>query len=120
MDFPKSTQRMYDLIKRSEKPGIMFLSGDIHCAELMKNSSSSLNYPIYEFTSSGLTHGHWGPGIKENAYKIQNPFCAINYGLMTINWKEPVSLKVEMKDIQNFTAQEITIFLDDLKFKASE
>lgn len=119
-DFPASVKRMYDIIKRSEKPGIMFLSGDIHCGELMKNASSYLNYPIYEFTSSGLTHAHWGPGIKKNAYKIQNPFCSLNYGLMTINWKEPVSIKVELKDVQNFTAQEVTIYLDDLKLKNPE
>lgn len=119
-DFPASVKRMYDVIKRSQKPGIMFMSGDIHCGELMVNSSSYLNYPIYEFTSSGLTHAHWGPGIKKNAYKLKNPFCSLNYGLMTINWKEPVSVKVEIKDIQNFTAQEVTIYLDDLKVKTQE
>jgi len=115
--FPASTRRMYDLIKRSRKPGVIFLSGDIHCAEMMKDGSSSLNYPLYEFTSSGLTHAHWGPGIKKNAYKIQNPFCALNYGLITINWNEPASVKIEIKDIQNFTAQETTLFLEDLKVK---
>lgn len=116
-DFPRSVQRMNSIIKQSEKPGIVFISGDIHCAEMMKNADPTFNYPIYEFTSSGLTHAHWGPGIKKNKFKLQNPYCGINYGLITINWAEPVSIKVELRDIQNFTAQELTIYLDDLKKK---
>lgn len=38
--------------------GVIFLSGDVHYAEKMKVdvNCSDLGYPVYEFTSSGLTH----------------------------------------------------------------
>ena len=117
LQFPASVKRMHDLIRTSKTPGIIFLSGDIHCGEMMVNNSPDLPYPLYEFTSSGLTHAHWGPGIKRNSYKIRNPFCGRNFGLMTINWNEPVSIKVELRDIQDFVNQEITIYLDDLRKK---
>lgn len=117
LQFPRSVKRMYELIRSSAVPGVIFLSGDIHCGEMMVNNSADLPYPIYEFTSSGLTHGHWGPGVKRNSYKIRNPFCGRNYGLITINWNEPVSLKVELRDIQDFVNQEITIYLEDLRKK---
>ncbi len=113
--YPKSQKRMYDLIKASKTQGVIFLSGDIHCAEMMQNTSTELNYPLYEFTSSGLTHAHWSPKINKNKYKIQKPFCGLNYGLITVNWNNPIVIKVEIKDIQNFTVQEKTLYLDDLK-----
>lgn len=115
--YPKSLKRMYEVIKKSKKPGVIFLSGDIHCAEMMTNNASDLNYPLYEFTSSGLTHAHQSPKINSNKYKIQKPFCGLNYGLITINWNSPVAIKIEIKDIQNFTIQEQTLYLDDLKAK---
>lgn len=115
--YPKAEKRMYQIIKDSKKPGIIFLSGDIHCAEMMQNTSSELNYPIYEFTASGMSHAHTGPKINSNKYKIQKPFCNLNYGLITIKWNAPVTIKVEIKDIQNFTVQEKTIYLDDLQIK---
>lgn len=115
--FPASVKRMHNLIQSLNVSGVIFLSGDIHCGEMMVNTSSELPYPLYEFTSSGITHGHWGPGIKKNSFKIRNPFCGRNYGLITINWNDPVSIKVELRDIQDFVNQEITIYLDDLRKK---
>jgi alkaline phosphatase D len=115
--YPKSQKKMYEIIKTSRKPGIMFLSGDIHCSEMSVNSSSDLNYPIYDFTSSGLTHSHLSPKIYKNSYKIQKAVCSLNYGLITIKWTDPISIKVEMKDIQNFTSQEKIIYLEDLTAK---
>jgi alkaline phosphatase D len=115
--YPKSQKRMYEIIKSSKKPGIIFLSGDIHCSEMMQNTSSELNYPLYEFTSSGLTHSHLSAQIYKNSYKIQKAVCSLNYGLITIKWTDPITIKVEMKDIQNFTSQEKTLYLDDLMVK---
>lgn len=115
--YPKSQKRMYDLIKTSKKPGIFFLSGDIHCAEMSVNNSTDLNYPIYDFTSSGMTHAHLSPKIFKNSYKIQKASCILNYGLITIKWSDPISIKVEFKDIQNFTIQEKTMYLEDLTVK---
>lgn len=115
--YPKSQKRMYELISKSKKPGIIFLSGDIHCAEMSVNNSTELNYPIYDFTSSGLTHAHLSAKIYKNSYKIKKASCNLNYGLITINWNNPITIKVQLKDIQNFVLQEKTIYLDDLTAK---
>jgi alkaline phosphatase D len=115
--YPKAEKRMYQLIQASKKPGIIFLSGDIHCAEMMQNTSPDLNYPLYEFTASGMSHAHTGPKINSNKYKIQKPFCGLNYGMMSINWNSPITIKIEIKDIQNFTIQEKTLYLEDLQAK---
>ncbi len=115
--YPKSQKRMYDIIKASKKQGVFFLSGDIHAAEMSVNTSTDLNYPIYDFTSSGMTHAHLSPKIFKNSYKIQKASCVLNYGLITIKWSDPISIKVEFKDIQNFTIQEKTMYLEDLMAK---
>jgi hypothetical protein len=36
--------------------GVIVLSGDVHYSEIFKFDCPRFNYPIYEFTSSGLTH----------------------------------------------------------------
>lgn len=113
--YPKDLKRMYDLLTSSRKPGVFILSGDIHCAEMMVNKDPNLNYALYEFTSSGLTHAHTGPKINSNVYKMRKVSCVLNYGLITIKWDKPVTIKVEIKDIQNFTIQEQTLYLDDLQ-----
>ncbi len=115
--YPKSQKRMYEVIRKSKKPGVIFISGDIHCAEMMMYNTADLNYPLYEFTSSGLSHAHQSAKINSNKFKIQKPFCGLNYGMITINWTTPISLKIEIKDIQNFTVQEQTLYLEDLKAK---
>lgn len=115
--YPSEMNRMKSLLKSSKANGVIFLSGDIHCCEMMKFESSDLNYPLYEFTASGMTHAHTAFKINSNSYKINNPTCKLNYGLITINWQSPITIKVELKDIQNFNHKEITIYLDDISVK---
>ncbi len=115
--YPQSQKRMYEIIKASKKPGIIFLSGDIHCAEMMQNTSTELNYPLYEFTASGMSHAHSSSKINSNKFKIQKPFCGLNYGMITIKWDPPISIKIEIKDIQNFSIQEKTLYWEDLQAK---
>lgn len=56
--FPHSRQRLFDLLGRYRVPGAILLSGDVHYSEVLKVPSecSGTGYPVYEFTSSGLTH----------------------------------------------------------------
>lgn len=116
MAYPTAIKRLFSLLKTHAVPGLFLLSGDIHCAEMMMLSSAELPYTLYEFTSSGLTHAGWIAGARKNTYKMRNPSCTRNYGLITIQWNEPVSIKVELRDIQDFVLQETTIYLEDLKF----
>lgn len=54
----QSRQRLFDLITRLRVPGVILLSGDVHYSEVLKvpTECSGTGYPVYEFTSSGLTH----------------------------------------------------------------
>ena len=44
------------LFLAQKRAGVIFLSGDVHFSEINCLNSSGTGYPLYEVTSSGLTH----------------------------------------------------------------
>ena len=50
---PKTYEKLVGIVGKI--PNVFLLSGDIHISEMMKFTCSS-EYPVYEITSSGLTH----------------------------------------------------------------
>lgn len=51
-------ERLLSLIRKHQKSGVVYLTGDIHQAIFMESACASLSngYAIPEFTSSGMTH----------------------------------------------------------------
>ena len=45
---------MLNLIEKTKASGVLFISGDVHYSEISK-LNSEITYPIYDFTSSGLS-----------------------------------------------------------------
>lgn len=57
--WPKSEViRLVDLIEKYQKDGVVLVSGDVHCAQLLSSKcrASSSSYKLHEITTSGLTH----------------------------------------------------------------
>lgn len=84
--FPSERQRMLDLIKETGVKGVIFLSGDRHFAELSKLISDSLDYPIYDFTSSGLTHANFVM-FEKNSNRVARCLKR-NFGTIEFNWTD--------------------------------
>lgn len=82
-NFPVEQQKMYDLLQSTQANGIVFLSGDVHYAELSKRIIPGL-YPIYDFTSSGLTQVD--PIADGNQYRVGTAYTDRNFGMIEINW----------------------------------
>jgi alkaline phosphatase D len=75
---------------------VVFISGDLHYAEMSRLQRTDLGlYPIYDLTSSGLTHGHTCAG--ENKNRIHGAFMKPNFGMITIDWMAK-NLLLEIKD----------------------
>jgi len=55
-NFPHERDRLIKLIGTSGARGVMILSGDRHISEFSKSTPDGLDYPLIDFTSSGLTH----------------------------------------------------------------
>jgi alkaline phosphatase D len=54
--FKVEQSRIFDFIRSEKIPGVVFISGDRHLAELNRRLEPNL-YPLYDFTSSSLTAG---------------------------------------------------------------
>ena len=93
---PLEKQKMYDLIKSTQANGVFFLSGDVHFAELTKTQPAGM-YPIYDVTSSGITHHEDKVAATNNSIRVGNGWQYINFGYLDIDWNaSPVTIKLQV------------------------
>ena len=87
-NFPQARQRLLDLIASSQAKGVILLSGDRHMAEVSKIEHPGIAYPLYEITSSGLTHTQKEPATPEvNRHRAGDTVVYhLHYGLLLIDW----------------------------------
>lgn len=84
-NFPNERDRFFKLIAKTKPMRPLILSGDRHIAEISKYEMNELAYPIYEFTSSGLTHT-WGKAREEaNQFRIGELIVRKNFGIIEID-----------------------------------
>lgn len=96
-NFPKARKRMLKLLAKTQPSATLFVSGDRHIAEVSKRTVKGLPYPLYDFTSSGLTHT-WNQASQEkNKLRVGKSVIKKNYGLISIRWqnqKPSITLQV--------------------------
>jgi len=112
-NFPTAHQRLYDLIAASGKKGIMVISGDRHIAELSSIQLPGMSYPLYDFTSSGLTHTWPGYRPEANSHRIGDLIAKKNFGVIRIDWsgKIPVvKAEVQGKDNEVYATYTLDLF----------
>lgn len=85
-NFPFELQRMFTIIKTKQANGIVFISGDIHFAELCKRQEPGL-YPLYDFTASPLARHANDPW--PNTWQVATAPVGYNFGLIEIDWQQP-------------------------------
>ncbi len=112
-NFPHEQQRMLDLIKSTKASGVLFLTGDVHYAEISKLESPGL-YPIYDVTSSGITSTWDFATLNKN--RIEGPVMENHIGLLTIEWTKNPTIKMEIIDKNRNTRIEYTINKSDISF----
>ena len=88
-NFPTAHKRLYDLISRAKAKGIIILSGDRHTAELSKIHLEGMNYPLYDLSSSGMTHSSTIKVPEVNQYRVGELIGQRNFGLIKIDWSSP-------------------------------
>ena len=114
-NFPHEQKRFLDLIKKTKANGVMFMSGDVHYAEISKLKEDGL-YPIYDITASGIT-STW-LFATPNSNRIEGPVMENHFGMLTIDWKQKdPSIKMEIWDVNDNQRIEYTIKLSEICFK---
>ena len=103
---------MLELIKKTGAEGVVFISGDVHYSEISKLETD--NYPIYDFTSSGLS-STW-KFATPNKNRIEGPVMDNHFGLITIAWdQEDTEIMMETWDIHDNQRIEYTFPLKSIQ-----
>lgn len=113
-NYPHEQERFVQLIRETRADHIVFISGDVHYAEISKLEHAA-NYPLYDITSSGLSET-WlfaAPNIN----RIEGPIMDNNFGLLTINLSTAApNVRAEVWDIRGNQRIEHTIPLAEISF----
>lgn len=84
--FTGARKRLFELVRDSGARGTMFVTGDRHHAELSRWEDEAWPYPLYDFTTSGLTHA--GRTNEEaNRHRVGELYREQNFGRIDFDWK---------------------------------
>jgi len=100
-DFPQARRRLLRLLSDTGIPGVILLSGDRHFAELSRLEEPGVGYPLYEITSSGLTHSWQQPPPESNRHRIGERWTELNFGLIIIEWSASPVITLQVRDRNN-------------------
>jgi len=123
-----SRKRLFDLIGRLKKSGVVLISGDIHAAQFLKTFCviPEVGYNLFELTSSGLSHFDEDYFVMEYIfpidYNIIPTISYYNFGVLSFEWgltKEDSKFKVTIIDIDDITRAEMSIKYNDLTYNKS-
>ena len=103
-NFPHEIDKLKNIIKNTAAKGVLFLSGDRHISEFSKTSIKDVNYPLIDFTSSGLTHSYTSFKGEPNQYRMQNVISEISFGLLKFDFKQG-TITMEMRGKENLIQQ---------------
>jgi alkaline phosphatase D len=92
-DSPLERQRLFDLIRGMGVPGVIFVSGDMHFAELTRHpdATRALGYPTYDLTPSGMDQSASRSASEwRNPDRIGDPLNSHRkFGTIEVDWTLP-------------------------------
>jgi alkaline phosphatase D len=110
-NYPLERNRLFHLIQSTGAAGIIMLTGNVHFAELSRHDEGP--YPIYDFTSSGLTHNNSDYAAADNPYRVGDAYADRNFGLIEIDWNAglapTVTFKIEGADGQTYFKHRLSL-----------
>jgi alkaline phosphatase D len=86
-NFPHEVVKLEKMIVSSKARGTFIISGDRHIATYSSKNVNGLNYPLIDFTSSGLTHTYTTYAGEENPYVKGEVINDINFGLLKFDFE---------------------------------
>jgi len=113
-NFPHEQRRMLDLIKETKANGVIFISGDVHYAEISMIFEQG-SYPIYDITASGIT-STWDFATP-NINRVEGPIMENHFGMIDIDWNQddPI-ISMMIYDAGNRMRIDRKVRLSELKF----
>ncbi len=100
-NFPNERQRLFDMIRDTKAKRVILLSGDRHIAEISKLDIGGMESPLYEFTSSGLTHSYSSFISEPNRHRISEVCSELNFGVLQITWGQQIEVQAMIRGMEN-------------------
>lgn len=92
-NFPSSKNRLIELLEKNTEKKCLILSGDRHIAEVSRQNFSKLTYPLYDITSSGLTHSY-ETAVESNSHRIDSLVRIKNFGSLKVHLSEGIDSSI--------------------------
>ncbi|WP_045686927.1 alkaline phosphatase D family protein [Hymenobacter sp. AT01-02] len=111
-NFPAARQRFLSLLASTKAKGVLLISGDRHIGEMSKAPVPGLSYPLYEVTSSGLTHPATQNTGEPNQYRVGPLVNQKHYALFQFRAKRRkllVTASLRGDDGKVFYSEEIVV-----------
>ena len=86
-NMPSEVKKLENLLTSTNTKNAIILSGDRHISEFSKKEVNGLNYPLIDFTSSGLTHSYSNFKEESNKYRIGNVISEKSFGILKFDLK---------------------------------
>lgn len=83
-NLPRERERLLRMIAQSGAGGVIFLSGDRHIGALYREARG-LPYPLYEITSSGITHP-WRDAHEAGPNRLGSLVTQPHFGSILVDW----------------------------------
>ena len=93
-NFPHEVDKLANIILDSKARGVIILSGDRHISEFSSTKITGMEYPLIDFTSSGLTHAYRGFTGEPNKYRVGEVVFTESFGILDFNFE---AKKVDFK-----------------------
>lgn len=119
-NMPHERERLYRLIDETDASGVVLVSGDRHLMEISCDRRGSTPYPMWDFTSSGLTESERQVD-DPNSHRVGPVYRGLNFGLIHIDWNTPHGVEITLEGRGGKGGDEVLmsqlLWLDDLREK---
>lgn len=111
-NLPAERERLYRLIRDTGARGVVVVSGDRHIGALYRQQGGALPHPLYEMTSSGVTHP-WA-NAKEDGPNRLGPLVTVqHYGVVDLDFASR-RVTLSLRGTSNQVLHEHRIAFDEL------
>jgi alkaline phosphatase D len=111
-NFPREQEKLKQLIQKTAAKGVVLLSGDRHIGALYK-STGMQGYPLYEITSSGMTHA-WAQAKEDGPNRLGELITQNHLGLIEMDWSKQ-EIQLGFQNTQGEWLKKQTIALSELR-----
>ena len=111
-NLPAERERLYYLLRDTGARGVLILSGDRHIGGIYRETHVSVPYPVYELTSSGVTHP-WATAAEVGPNRLGPLVTVPHYGLVDIDFAAR-TVTLALRDVHNRSVHQHVIAFDEL------